>query len=522
MIKPILQSPQGPGRPAEVTRLPLEVKDFSAGINVYYDSLAATTPAYFAVNARALRGRSLSTRLGYQVLGDLIDGEIYMLGTHKPINSQELILRILGAGSGVTLEKYADGTGWSTIATFGSTADKTDFTYANVIFNNEARTYFTNGVSPLMYTDGTTIHTVDNDGVDVKAKHVVAVQNILVLGNMQPVSGVPHGVNDVIWSKAGTHQFRRDTDIDYAHTSNKVTMDSEITGLASIGWLVYIFTRYDGLWELDLSTAIPRRISTHSTVAPRSIAVGHDGLIWADYDGIWLLTPGGGITKVSDPIDEIYKNIDFSNFENISGLIDSDGKYRLYVGDITFEGETYNDAVIVLDLYKSRASKGLIWWFDTKKQIYAWINRVNNVGHVDPYFADSKGNVYLDEIGHTDNGDSIPFIWQSKDFELADVDSEITLQDIYLKVDMPSQDIRLKIEARFNKKNWLEVKTFTIKAGSGLEYIRIPGVLGGKGRAVGIRLSSTNLDTLQIHEMIVKYNVRGHTIRPVSYEFKAT
>lgn len=40
MIKPILQSPQGPGRPAEVTRLPLEVKDFSAGINVYYDSLS--------------------------------------------------------------------------------------------------------------------------------------------------------------------------------------------------------------------------------------------------------------------------------------------------------------------------------------------------------------------------------------------------------------------------------------------------------------------------------------------------
>lgn len=302
--KPQFIAPQGRGRPPRETDFPLEVKDFGDGTKTDYNPTTAVGTTKRAMNSRSKRSGILERRPGYVGFGtDAGTGKVYALPTLDKLADADLLFRIINGTVGVELQIYDTTT--SDFVEFdgvdlgeGNAADRRDWSWTNVVIGGTEYLYLTNGYSNLMYTDGDTGTPTITEITGVKGRYITTLENIMFLGNLT----ITHKVNQVVYTKAGTNQFYADEDGSYANSTQLITVDGEVTQLASFGGLVYIFTKDSGVWEVDPNTFIPRKISTEGTNAPKSVAVGNNLMVWVNKDDIYMKPLGGEVQKISDDI----------------------------------------------------------------------------------------------------------------------------------------------------------------------------------------------------------------------------
>jgi len=490
--------------------VPLEIGELWQGNDFFFGSTQIPGTTRLAFNTRCTEGNCFDRRRGYVVWGGGGDaGQVYASMVLQQGTSADIFLRLVdGAGAGVQLQKYdAVNDEWDDIGTnIGTADDRTDFSWTYVQIAGEDRVYFTNGVSDLLYTNGTAVTTVPG----IKGKFITSMGNILLMGHMTAT----YTSNTFVYSSAGTHNFYLDDGIeDYLTTSQKVTVDGIITGIKSFNWMVYVFTESDGMFEVDARSGYVndfRQITTHGTMCPKSIAVGADSMFWADQYGVWQLPIGGSVQKISKSVDKIFQCVTGANFYQLTGGVNNKEQYELHLGDLTFEGTAYKKVALVYEIEQSRFYERNIWRVDTDKvfanNIVTW---ANEYGFPITFYGDRyTQTTYQTDYGYADITDEITMTWQSKDFVLANDKQEITLEDIYIRYEpLGADDIPITVYARMDTGAWVTVKTQDLPVSAKSHYtVRMQAPMGLTGRSVAIKIVSTSSLPLKIRNILVTHS----------------
>jgi hypothetical protein len=495
----------------------LHLNDFSSGVDTFFDTLASSNTGVFAINTRCKKGRTIDRRLGFQLYNTRggFSEKVYWMGTKMVFNGIDILLRIVSSSGKFQLQ-YDNSNGylggWQNIGSaFGSVSTnpyQNIFSSFKTIINGEARTYISNGVDNLFYTEGTTLTSITDGSYDIKGRYIAGIENIMVLAGLTST----FAGNQYVVAKAGSHLFRRDVDLTYDKSSYVGNLDDEITGCHDFQWLIYLFTADAGLWELDLKVNIPRRVSDHGTLSPKSIAKGNDMMIWCDDMSIWGLTAGGSIREIGIPVKEIYLSADFSNKALFTGNIHPDGTYHLYIGTGTFEEVAYSDLTLIYDIQESRRLQKDVWRIDNGKKIMSYCNYFPSARkQIALWGSSANPNCFIDDSGTDDDGADIDLTWQSKEYGLA-TEREIFMgNDLYFKLKPSLVDYTIEVFYRIDLGDWQPWSTMNIKAGEML--LRLNCRRGIQGRTLAIKLkSSAKIDT-RIYELLFIYNLGESELR---------
>lgn len=176
-----------------------------------------------------------------------------------------------------------------------------------------------------------------------------AHQGRLVIGN---VPGAPGIVRRSQRGFPGT--FDKD---DYIYPDSS---GAEITALASHNGNLIAFTE-SSTYLIGNDFQQPQPLSLGiGCAAPKSIQSLRDGsLVWLGSDGVYSLKPGGGIQKISTPIDKVFdQELNKSQFFRSASVVDYEtGEYRCAVAS---KGFSRNDIILCFDgTYWRRQTLGL-------------------------------------------------------------------------------------------------------------------------------------------------------------------
>ena len=513
--QPMYIAPRGKGRPPQRTDKELPIANFWQGVNTYFDSTRIEGECRMAFNNRCYEGATLDRRLGFDLLGVEGDaGKVYCQMVLQQVDDTDIHLRIVeGAGAGVQVQKWS-GSAWGDLGSnIGTADDRVDWDWTYIQIAGEDRVYFTNGVSELRYTAGTVISTV----ADTKAKYIATKENILILGCMKDI----YAENQFVWAKKGSHQFHQDSVEDYSTSSYVSAVDGPITGLKVFNWQVYTFTGSDGLFETDItSIAEPRKISDQGTLCPKSIATGFDIMVWANQHGVWQLPIGGNILKISKSLDNIYSELAFGTFYEITGGMTADQQYELHVGNMTYEGDALTKVVFVYEIEQSRFYNNNIWRVDTDK-IFAnnMVSVADQYGFFETYYGSrDTQTVWEANVGAYDEEDrEITLTWISKDFPLMSENNELTATDLYLRyTPNGAEQLPLSVYIRKDTESWQLVGNFNLPAGSGaIELERIQMIKGVTGRTLAVKLVSLSSLPISVKQVLLTYSHNESQLTPL-------
>jgi hypothetical protein len=488
---------------------PLNIESLWQGNDFYFGSTQIEGDTRMALNTRCSEGNCFDRRKGMVAWGGAGDaGSVYAQMVLQRDEDVDVLLRLVdGAGAGVQLQKYNPvDDDWDDVSTnIGTADDRVDWSWTYARIGGEDRVYFTNGVSDLRYTNGTDVTVVDG----IRGKYLTTKENILVLGCITET----HGPNCVIWSEANTHVFHsNDPEVDYETTDYIVYLEGDCTGVKCFNWMVYAFTQADGMYEVDLTYAgaVPRKISTHGTMSPKSIAIGDDAMFWADQYGVWSLPINGSILKISKSVDSFYKQISGANFYQLTGGVNSNDQYELHLGDVTFEGTSYPKATLVYEIEQSRFFGRNIWRIDTGKIFARNITKWSNAyGFFITFYGDRYSQTtYQTDYGYEDITTDIAMLWQSKDYVLCDDKKEVTIEDVYIRYEpLGAGDINIVVSARMDTGAWVQIKDQELPNSSkSHDTIRIQAPMGLTGRAFALKFESTSDLATKIRNILVTYS----------------
>ena len=270
--------------------------------------------------------------------------------------------------------------GWSTIGTTDF-AFKATITATPITFNTSSTVDFINyddklymigsaDEDELIYTDGGVMESVSGN---ITGKYLAAGGGRLLVGG--------DGRN-VYYSDVGTDTFNL--------TTNKLTLDLGVTGIASLGDLnPFVAFDRDNTYIFDPNTDTSRKASSGvGCISHYSIAVSNGEAIWLGTDAIYSIYANSPFpTNISAMItnnvsyDAIFNQISGAIKENTFGHIYKN-KYYLSVDNLlsTVKGYTLNNCFIVYDLVKNSYSintytdnsigKGIASWKDSNDVIY--------------------------------------------------------------------------------------------------------------------------------------------------------
>ena len=504
------------GRPLERENQPITISNFSLGTDQHNPVTSPTGGIARIINGRCTRGTTLDRRKGKIVFGDSGDaGSVYMMGALQVSGGNDIFLRIVdGEGAGVQVQKYNATTDvWDDLGSnIGNADDRRDWFGTSVTIAGEDRYYFTNGISDLMYTNGTTITEVTG----VKARYITHVENVLIIGHATET----FYENQLIYSKANSHQFYNDLDGSYSASTQTFSLPGEVTRIVSFNSLVYAFTKADGLWEIDLKDDTVRQISTHGTISPKSVDIDWDVMIWADQNGVWALPIGGDVLKVSTTVDNIYSQTSAEYIFQIVGGFNTEGEYELHLGDLTYQGTEYPNYTLVYEIEQSRELNQNTWKEDSGKEFPNCMAKwTNALGFTQSYYGSrTNQTVFQNDYGYEDgSGVDIELICETADIELTTEKQEAFLEDVYLTYEPNgSETIPLSLYGRVNTGAWELIKSVDLPAGSStMNTVRIQGVKGFKGRSFGFKIVSEDSKSFRLYEIFATYGVTNNDIRPI-------
>ena len=502
------------GRPQKRENLPLKFSNFAYGTDQHNPTTVSQAGTVRVINGRCTRGTSLDRRQGKLVVGTAGDaGKVYMEASLQISDGNDIHLRLVeGAGAGVQLQKFT--TTWTDVGSnIGTADDRVDWFWTSVKIAGEDRVYFTNGVSDLQYTNGTTITTVTG----VKAKYITNVGDVLVLGHPTET----FYANEIIYAKANSHQFYSDLDGSYAASTQRFRMPGEVTQVKGFNQLVYAFTKSDGIFEIDLSDLSDRQISTHGTMSPKSVAIDWDVMIWADQNGIWALPIGGDVLKVSTAVDNIYSQVSATNIFQIVGGFNVNGQYELHLGNLTYQGVSYTNYCLVYELEQSRELNKNVWKEDEGKEFpNNMVNHTNSYGFTQCYYGSrTNQTTYQNDYGYEDgSGVEIELVCETQDVKLANEKEEAFLEDVYITYEPNgSETIPLYLYVRTDTEAWTSLGLFDLPAdSSSMKTVRIQGLQGIKGRSFAFKIVSSDDKSFRLYEIYATYGITNSDIRPMS------
>lgn len=506
-------SPRGPGRPPQREDLPITVDNFSSGTDQHNPTTKSVGGISRIINGRCTLGSTLDRRHGKIVVGSAGDaGQVYMLASLQVSNGTDILLRIIeGEGAGVQLQKYDSG--WYDIGNnIGIADDRVDFSWTSIKIAGEDRLYFTNGVSDLQYTNGTTLTEV----VGIKAKYITHIGDVLAIGHPTET----FYANEVVYAKANTHVFHSDLDDSYSASTQRFRMPGEITQVHGFNSLLYAFTKADGLFEIDLSDDTDRQISTHGTVSPKSVATSWDVMVWSDQDGVWALPMNGDVLKVSTSVDNIYSQTTASNIMQMVGGFNTQGQYELHLGTLTYLGVEYQNYCLVYEIEQSRQLGKNTWKEDAGKEFpNNMVNWTNAYGYTQNYYGSrTNQTTYQNDYGYEDGaGEEIELLIETMDVSLASEKEEAMLGDVYLTYEPNgSETIPLSLYARTDTESWKLLKAIDLPTGSiSMKTVRVQGIPALIGRSFAFKMVSSDTKSFRFYKLFATYSMTNSDNLPI-------
>ena len=348
------------GRPPEREDNSLKIPNFIDGTSVYYNLMTEDGFCRRCINARC-EGNTLVRRHGKVAVGAVGDaGEVYMGAVMQVTGGEDVQYRLVeGSGAGVQLQALVSGTWTDVGSNIGTADDRVDWFWASINISGEDRLYFTNGVSDIQYTNGTTISTVTG----VKARYITNHQGTLVIA--YPTA--TFAPNYILYAKSGSHQFYSDDDSGYASSSQYFQISGKTTGIRDFNSMVYVMTESDGMYEIDLDDLTIRQVSTHGCIAPKSLTSSWDMMAWCNQDGVWGMAAGSSPQLLSKKVEAIYGQTAAANIKQIVAGFNTNGQLEVHLGTLTFEGTEYVNYTLLYEVEQSRYEGQNIWREDYGK-----------------------------------------------------------------------------------------------------------------------------------------------------------
>lgn len=178
---------------------------------------------------------------------------------------------------------------------------------------------------------------------------------------------------------------------------------AEFTGWAKTTARFFLFTRnsfykYDGANFIPVSTTI-------GALSHEAIQVIGNWIIFPHFSGLYGYNDSTGqLQLLSRGIKSWFKAVPTANWATASAGV-YENVYKLQVGTIgTYKGTPVSGTLRFLYDFDSN---NFSTEFHTRQHMFCFLQVYN--GDLMLHFADDLGNVFVDEVGNTDNGVSIPF-----------------------------------------------------------------------------------------------------------------
>ena len=498
------------GRPLKRDNNWMDISRFIDGTSVYYGRMTEDGVCRRCVNIRC-DGDVLTRRRGRTLFGDGGDaGQVYMSAVLQKLDADDIQFRLVDGGSaGVQLQKYDSG--WEDVGdNIGDADDRVDWFWVSINIGGEDRLYFTNGVSDIHYTNGTTISTVSG----VKAKYITKIGSQLVIGHPTSV----WSPDIILYAKGNSHQFYSDTDSGYSTSTNYFSLDGEVSQVIGFNGLIYGFTPSDGLFEIDLIDKTSRKVSTSGTLAPKSVTDDWDMVAWFNQDGIWGMTAGNSPVLISTKVNKLLQQLAYENIKQVVCGFNVHGQLEVHLGDISFEGIDYPNYTLLYEVEQSRLEDNNIWREDSGKMFpNNMVNWTNEYGFTQTYYGSRyTQSTWLNDYGYEDDTDTpIEIVWESKDFKLVRPNQEAIINDVYIDYEPAGAiDLPLSVYISVDGDDWLLLQTAALESsGNAIGLIHVPTVKDLIGRTVAIKLVSEDDAALSVYGIHISYSYNNTDIK---------
>lgn len=322
-------------------RLKVKYNDFSGGYQTFTSPLwTSNNEAQWCKNIDIRKPGTLKKALGYSQVGSGTTGTpprglfIYDSedGTSTPYKLTNNVL-----------QKYT-ASAWSSVTGGSGFATGSNHARGIVMYINTGtgigsgadtfveRMYIASGLDDnVRYTNGTSITALAN----IYAKHIESYKGRIYLGNVKQGSA--------------THPIRvmySDTTVDDFPSNNYFDdMSEPITALKEYAGSLFVFSQnklaaYDG-YRLQV---IP---GNYGTTSQESVQIVEGKMIWYNRGGVFMYAGSSLPQDISRKINDFIQAI--TDATAVTAGIDGEGRYNLYIGNVTVDGTSYNKVVLRYD-----------------------------------------------------------------------------------------------------------------------------------------------------------------------------
>jgi len=252
------------------------------------------------------------------------------------------------------------------------------------------RMYVTQGLEgTIKYTTGASISSIAN----VYAKHLEVYKGRLYLGNVK--TSTKTYPSRVIFSEVSKDSFPENNYFD--------DMGEAIIGLKEYSGSLFVFTQ-DKVAAWD-EYALRVLNTNGGTTHKETIQVSESRLLWYNRGGVYIYAGGTEATLISRPIQDWLSVV--TTADNVTGGLDSRGRYCLYIGDVTFNGTAYTDVVLRYDILINS-------WDVLINRPFKYWTRNKAAGVYEVYTTNPDGQqVWQTDLGYALNGSAQGSVYQT-------------------------------------------------------------------------------------------------------------
>ena len=387
---------------------------------------------------------------------------------------------------GTTLYKWT-GSAWSSVGT-GLPAVTQKVVVVNAYIDDEDRVYFTaNATADLQYYDGSTVSSISGYG----CKALGYYRNRLYLGS--PTVSSTTYPQRVLFSGIGVDTF--DNDADYFDD-----MGEPIIALNAYGGRLYIYSEYN-VSRYDGYSLVPIP-GNFGTTSQQTVQICYGRLTWFNRQGVFMYGGAESPTLISRQIQGWIDSL--TSVTNIVAGVDAYDRYLLYVGDITYEGDSYSDVVFRYDPLINA-------WDILPDRPFGVMTRSEEGGSYTTYAGDTDN----DKVWKVDDGTSL---------NSAAIDSEYQTQWIYFGE--PDIDKRFyRVDVSFKPTGESEYLTMEYRLDGASDWETIEGTANNISLSGDEQIATQTLRLKEANGRGIQFRVKhssssaGFTLYDISIEY---
>jgi hypothetical protein len=316
----------------------------------------------------------------------------------------------------------------------------------------------------IKYTTGTSISSV----TDIYAKHLASYKGRLYAGNVKQGSNT-HPIR-VVYTDVSGESFEDDNYFD--------DMGEPIKALQEFSGALFVFTDnkvayYD---EYKLTPINTNGGTTNSA----TVQVTEGRLMWYNRGGVYMYAGGMEGTLISRPVTEWLDAV--TDASEVTGGLDTKGRYCLYLGDVTVNSVAYSDVVLRYDVLINA-------WDIIKDRPFKYWTRNKEGGIYELYTTNPDGQ----EVWQGDFGTSLNGSGQASYYETPLLYGDPENADDYKNA--------YRVEVTYkptNQSEYVTVKYRTNGTGSW-------NAVGGSANNIPL----TGTDEIKSYEVVLPKSVRG-------------